>query len=195
MTRDFAKKGRQPSTNSRQKAVRKSNIPGWVWLFTGAILGAFITFLIYLSDINSAPKSTTNAAKAPEKVDNEANKTGIPKPRFDFYKMLKESEVVAVQSEADKAQQAAMAAAPKKEYLLQAGSFRKLADADRMRASLILLNLDAYTEDTSIRGGEVWQRVLVGPFDSRSKMAKAQSVLVSNNIRPLVLTREKKSSP
>ncbi|MEC8429713.1 MAG: SPOR domain-containing protein, partial [Pseudomonadota bacterium] len=79
-----------------------------------------------------------------------------------------------------------------KEYILQAGSFRKREDADRMRAELIMMNLDAYMETNTIRQGEVWHRVLTGPYDNRSKMAKARSILVSNDINPLLLTREKK---
>src|SRR5690625_1944758 len=50
MTRDFAKK-RRPAARRRQP---KSQVPGWVWLFTGAVLGAFVSFLIYLADVPPA---------------------------------------------------------------------------------------------------------------------------------------------
>ena len=52
---------------------------------------------------------------------------------------------------------------PEAEYLLQAGAFRTAEDADRRRAAILLLDLDARTLRVT-RQGESWHRVLVGPF-------------------------------
>jgi cell division protein FtsN len=183
MTRDFAKKTR--SAPAKRKLPPRSNkAPGWVWLLTGTILGAFIMFLMHLAGMTTQPESKTRA------IANSSNTGNVPKPRFDFYRMLKESEPESTYpvDPAD-AQQANQ---PTKEYILQAGSFRKQQDADRLRAQLLILNLDAYIEATNIKNGDIWHRVLTGPYLSRSRMAKARSILVSNEISPLVLTREKK---
>jgi cell division protein FtsN len=198
MTKDFAKKSREPGNNKRnarsnsrnnsKPAAQPSRVPGWVWLFTGTVLGAFVMFLMYLSGLAPQPGQTT-----PNKAAESSNKPAgqeIPKPRFDFYKMLKESEVpVTTPSTANNTSNKPQRAVPEKEYILQAGSFRSPDDADRMRAELIMMNLDAYIETSKIRDGEVWHRVLAGPYDNRSKMAKARSILVSNDISPLLLTR------
>ena len=190
MTKDYAKKGRPNGASKRQPpASSGSRVPGWVWLFTGTVLGAFITFLMYLSGLALQPGS---ADSEPAKSNTESSaKADIPKPRFDFYKMLKESEVPVTPSPESQQTRQELARSSK-EYILQAGSFRKREDADRMRAELIMMNLDAYMETNTIRQGEVWHRVLTGPYDNRSKMAKARSILVSNDINPLLLTREKK---
>lgn len=189
MTKDYAKKERAKGASKRQPPpVSNSRVPGWVWLFTGTVLGAFITFLMYLSGL--APQPGAADTRATVDSGESSAKAEIPKPRFDFYKMLKESEVPVTPS--PKAQQRQAQVQPDKEYILQAGSFRKREDADRMRAELIMMNLEAYMETNTIRQGEVWHRVLAGPYDNRSKMAKARSVLVSNDITPLLLTREKK---
>lgn len=190
MTKDYAKKGRPNGASKRQPpAPSGSSVPGWVWLFTGTILGAFITFLMYLSGLASKPGSDHSTA-AQENTQSQTQ-SEIPKPRFDFYKMLKESEV-PVTPRPQSQQTPQQLAKSSKEYILQAGSFRKREDADRMRAELIMMNLEAYMETNTIRQGEVWHRVLTGPYDNRSKMAKARSILVSNDINPLLLTRDKK---
>jgi cell division protein FtsN len=181
MTRDFAKKSR-PAPTKRTSAAKSNKAPSWVWLLTGTILGAFIMFLMYLADL--APQ-TTSPAKNTSQI-TQSNKANMPKPRFDFYKMLKESKPTSTYSN----NQSDNTPTINKEYTLQAGSFRQKADADRLRAELLMLNLAAYMEITKSKQGEIWHRVLVGPYLSRSKMAKAKSILASNNIVPLLLTKD-----
>jgi len=189
MTRDFAKKPR-PS-NKAKKAPSRSQVPGWVWLFTGTILGAFIMFLTYLSGITPTPQAQPATAQQSQPSKSKAE---IPKPRFDFYQLLKESEVVV--KEPNKNLDPSKTGQPQKveEYILQVGSFKKNTDADRLRVELILLNLDTYIEKVTVRNGETWHRVLVGPYRSHSKMAQARGTLVSNDIKPLLLKRAVKAS-
>lgn len=192
MTHDFAKKPRTQRPNSRpKKTAPKTNVPGWVWLFTGTVLGAFIMFLAYLSDLTPSPQANNLAQEITGNASKQASKPSentMPKPRFDFYKLLKESEVVIPKSTETKAVE--VKPQNKLEYLLQVGSFKNPNDADRLRAELILLNLNAKTEKVTVRNGETWHRVLVGPFTNSSKLAKARSVLASNNLNTLLLKRK-----
>ena len=110
------------------------------------------------------------------------------KPRFDFYTLLKESEVFVPEVEESPQNQAP---SEQYHYLLQAGSFRRYADADGLRAQLLLLNLDAAVETTGAKPGETWHRVLVGPFISRSKAANARAALLQNGIDNLLLKRKR----
>lgn len=189
MTRDYAR------NKPRQKAGPKSQVPGWVWLFTGSVLGAFAMFLVYLTGITPQPSQLE--ASLTEVVANvktpEAEDT--PRPRFDFYQLLKESEVV-VQSEPPaktRERDSAPAARPqpeeKIEYVLQVGSFKRPEDADRLRAQLILLNLDARVETVKLRNAEVWHRVLVGPFPNQASVTRARVTLANNEIESLLLKR------
>lgn len=196
MTKDFAKRGAASSstTKKRRPAPKKtrgasqqnpssparSGASGWVWLLTGVALGAFIMFLVYLADIKPEEKPPV-AAKSEATKPQAKTET---QPRFDFYKLLEETEVPITPPPPinDPAK-------PKTLYLLQAGSFKSSADADRMRAELILMNLDVTIESVKSDKGELWHRVITGPFDNRSSMAKARSTLISNNIRPLLLKR------
>ncbi len=193
MTKDFAKK-RPPQKRSRPR----SQVPGWVWLFTGCVLGAFIAFLVYLwgltPDDRPREQPMALAPQEPEQVQPDTRpEREIPKPRFDFYKLLQDSEVIVPATEPAAPTQderpSAQPAEPGVEYVLQVGSFRNAADADRLRAELLLLNLTAYTEQVTLREGERWHRVLVGPFDNQSRLSSARSTLVSNQYNALVLKR------
>lgn len=222
MTRDFAKKPRRPAATSRRAdSSRSSNsraasnrggasrsgrasgarrvtprhgsqAPGWVWLFTGTALGLFIAFLTYLAVVD--PQQPAAGAPAPviAKAQPAATKPEVPKPRFDFYQLLKENEVEVKEPPLPaRPNQPVEQLADQQEFILQVGSFRSDADADRLRAQLILLNLDAQIEKVSVRSGEIWYRVLVGPFGDRPSMERARNTLASNSINALLLKRKK----
>lgn len=195
MTHDFAKKPR-PKSNSKPPAPPARRVPGWVWLFTGIVTGVFISFLAYLSDIvparNEHSSASTSTKAAPAAKAGTAVKGGADsdKPRFDFYTLLPEREVIVDNSD-DDASAAAAGAVEKTEYILQAGSFRSGEDADRLRARMLLMGLDAYVEQVNSKDNSLWHRVMVGPFQSRSKLSKARSLLAEEGIlRTLVLKRK-----
>ncbi len=184
MSKDFAKKGAQ---SKRRGTVAKGPTPGWVWFIVGAILGAFGMALVFW---NNAQTKTPAGTETTKPAVSNSSKT--PKPRFDFYKLLQESEVIVPATEKmpdeDKAPEQT---APNTEFILQVGSFPNRPEADKYRAELILLNLDAHIETVEIHKGEIWHRVMVGPFDSQQKLASARSTLVTNQYSPLVMKRAK----
>lgn len=146
-------------------------------------MGAFAASLYFIKNPTSAPEP-----KETPKVKVEQNKT--PKPRFDFYKLLQESETIVPASETMSEEKPAQEQG-KEEYILQVGSFPKAEDADKLRAQLILLNLDARIEKVEIRKGEIWHRVVVGPFNTQAELSTARSQLVNNQYNALVLKRAK----
>lgn len=193
MSRDYAKKSRP---QARRRTPAKRELPGWLWLFVGSILGAFITFLVYLWGIAPPPGSSSSKPKI---TKTEPAEPKTPKPRFDFYKLLQESEVIVPATEAPHADDPRTSkpnaiiepGTDNMEYILQVGSFSNRTDADRLRAQLIMLNLDARIEQVSIRNGEIWHRVMVGPFTDQTRLNTARSTLVTNQYNALMLKREK----
>jgi cell division protein FtsN len=169
MSRDFAKKGRAPARRT-SSASGSSATPPWLWFIAGLVMGAFAASLYFIKNPTTAP-----APKEEPKPKVTENKT--PKPRFDFYKLLQESEKPAQQQPT--------------EYILQVGSFPSADDADKLRAQLILLNLDAHIEKVEIRKGEIWHRVVVGPFATQAALTTARTQLVNNQYNALVLKRAK----
>jgi len=191
VTQDFAKTGTRKSKKKRSpsakkprsgaKSMQQTNVPAWVWVFTGVVAGAFIMFLVYLSGL--APEAMQNkpgqSAPGAEVAEELKEKT---KPVFEFYDRLMNSEVV-VEVEED--------TTPREKviYVLQVASFQKYEEADALRALLILEGLDVEIQEFNNKG-ETWHRVLVGPFESRSKMAKARSALAQHDISPITLKRK-----
>jgi cell division protein FtsN len=179
MTHDFAKK---PKATKRKKTAAKKQIPGWVWLFIGIVAGIFVSFLGYLANITPEPAREKMAEKL-NIIKEDVKKTTATK--FDFYTLLPEREVIVPieQEEVDNRAQPQQATI----YILQAGSFRSSSDADRLRAQLILMGLDAKVEEVSVANGDLWHRVQVGPFDNRSRLSKARGILLDNGIDTLLL--------
>ena len=108
-------------------------------------------------------------------------------PRFDFYTVLPNQELdlnpniepadLQSRNEGDA------------QYLLQVGSFRQQADADRRRGELALLGLEATVEAGDSDSGR-WHRVYLGPFESRSDMARARALTAQADMDTLLLKRE-----
>ena len=136
------------------------------------------------------------AVEKPKVTRTETEEEKVPKPRFDFYKLLQESEVIVPATEPAQTVEKIVETQPDSmEYILQVGSFRNNVDADKLRAQLILLNLDARIEKVTIRNGELWHRVIVGPFQDQSRLASARSTLVANQYNALMLKRDKNAAP
>lgn len=158
-----------------------SKVPGWVWLFTGTILGAFITFLMRLSELQPPAPAARPAQQA------GADQGAKAPAKYDFYKMLRDAEVPVT------APQNPPSAKVEEnvEYLLQVASFRSAAEAEHVRAELVLLNLNPRIESSGAGTSNAWHRVIVGPFANRSQLAKARSVLLSNRYDAMLLKRKR----
>ncbi|MBN7797905.1 SPOR domain-containing protein [Parahaliea mediterranea] len=148
--------------------------------------GILLSLTLYLVTLPPAPGESGKPGDEapPEAAKAEAKQP--PKPRFDFYTMLPEQ---SIDVEVDPAEVAKPRATRNEVYLLQAGSFRQREDADRRRAELLLLGLEPRVEESNGDNGR-WFRVFLGPFDSRSRMAKARSLTAGQDIDTLLLKRE-----
>lgn len=128
-------------------------------------------------------------------VPTEDNDVAAEKPNFldslpiEFYKLLPSREeqvpdhLISQQIRED---------SPEKpmdkpgRYRLQAGSFQKIKDADRRRASILFLGLETHIQTVS-HGGTRWHRVMLGPFESLKHLEVARHRLSNNNIDTIVL--------
>lgn len=205
MSQDFAKKKRSTSSrsNSRSnsnsrataggnkrrssKKAQSRSASGWLWFLSGGLLGSLATFLLFLSGVIPTPQGETT--KQASSKQPAAEEKSIPQPRFDFYELLKESEVV-VEKSPDSYDGGGLRQQKDMEFLLQVGSFRSAKDADRLHAKLALSGFDSQVEEVKVRNGSIWHRVLVGPYASKSKLANTRGKLISQGIETLVIERE-----
>lgn len=191
MTRDYAKKPSQRNhkrSNARKARTTRQSAPGWLWLLAGVLLGGLLVTLFQLAKTPDKPEKAAPPTKQP------AQEESGNKPRFDFYTLLRETEVIVPDSPAPKTDGEPPAPEPKvtanEVFLLQVGSFKSSADADSLRARLLLLNLSASIETVTPRKGETWHRVIVGPFTSHSEVSDARNRLSGNGIDSLLLKRK-----
>tara|TARA_R100001244_G_scaffold10690_2_gene12599 strand:- start:32742 stop:33434 length:693 start_codon:yes stop_codon:yes gene_type:complete len=82
---------------SRYKAPAKKPVPGWIWLACGLVVGVFVMLLMNLQPGSEAVKreraETTRAAtQATPKASPTTQEAS--KPKYDFYTLLPESEVI-----------------------------------------------------------------------------------------------------
>lgn len=59
-------------------------------------------------------------------------------------------------------------------YFLQAGSFREAQSAERMRASILLLGLEAFIVTRQEASGALGHRVRIGPFHDHDRLTEAK---------------------
>ncbi len=202
---------------SRYQAPAKKPVPGWIWLVCGLVIGGFIMFLMNLEPGGEEVKRNKETPKPVREQPKRTSPTEQPpKPKYDFYTLLPESEVIlppeikqpepppskpvtpeeAAKIDEARAQAAlngevpppppTVAKAPVVQFFLQAGSFRQQAEADRVRAQIILLGQDVRVESVRVRD-EPWFRVLVGPYSSREQLNAAQKTLAASGYKNLLL--------
>jgi cell division protein FtsN len=82
---------------SRYQAPAKKPVPGWFWLICGLVVGGFMVFLFSLepgSDEIKRVKAEQAAAQAAKAKASAPVSREPEKPKYDFYTLLPESEVI-----------------------------------------------------------------------------------------------------
>ncbi len=105
--------------------------------------------------------------------------------QWDFYEIFPKSSVPVVEEYGRDGEKVAIPAAPQT-FVLQAGSFRSPADADNLRAELILLGMEVFIKTVDM-DGQTWHRVLVGPIDTTLELNRNRNALAEASIEALTL--------
>ena len=197
MSRDFARsdsprRGRSRSApKSRPRSARGPFLIGLTLGLTVA-LGVYLVDHAYVSLDELLGEEGAASSPVPQ-----AKSTA--RPRFDFYTILPEMEVVipeepeASGTPSRPAPVAAPAAAvtppPAAKaggYILQAGSFRSATDADGLKAQLALLGYQASVQTVTINQ-DTYHRVRVGPYADRVSADAARERLRANAVATMLL--------
>lgn len=216
MVKDYKKSGSKPRRQNRKVAPKKSGPPGWLWFVAGLVVAGFVFFLVYLAGQEPAangqqsePAATPHRSAGQDvrdvkKADPEPAQEPAAKPRYEFYKILPETEVEV--PEAEPAPRQPSEPAPRQSadsppdtpapqpsadeedvsYLLQAGSFQTLKDADRRKAELAMLGFEPTIQSVEVNGRQ-WHRVRIGPFTSRRKLNQTRDRLLDGGIQAMIL--------
>ncbi|QKT03408.1 SPOR domain-containing protein [Ectothiorhodospiraceae bacterium 2226] len=129
-------------------------------------------------------------------------------PRFDFYRILPEMEATRVEppdsrprpTQTEAPETTARARQPEElqpsapagrlapgSYVLQVGAFRQFEEADRLKANLALLGVEATIQTVRAANDETWHRVRVGPLSDLQRLETIRSRLKDNQIEAMLL--------
>ena len=171
-------------------------------MITGLLIGLFVAFLVHLKDNYPAltlPEKNTNSEKKTGRDAREVRKSSTekippaPRTQFDFYTILPEMEIAVPDTEITDKTGTDKNPAFKHDskFILQAGSFKQLSQADQMKASLALIGVEAsiqsVTIDNATTGATTWHRVRLGPYNNLGEMNRVRSRLRQNNIDAMLL--------
>jgi cell division protein FtsN len=178
--------------NSKRRTGGAGSLSGIAGFVVGLALGLSVAVGVYLFDRRPAARL---AQESPPMTRDEAPAAAKPAPasqqdaetQFDFYEMLPKFEVVIPEQEASAP--SGPGAGPVEKpgaYILQAGSFRNHADADRVRALLAMQGVESKIQKVTI-DKDTWHRVRVGPITNLQKLEETRSKLRQARIEALVI--------
>jgi hypothetical protein len=163
-------------------------------LFAGALLTAMaFTWLgarHRSADAPDAPRPDSHRSAARADLEGAAG-SGKPAERhYDFYQMLPNFEVVVPEKDKDVKRDLPAAARIERPgvYVLQAGSYRNEADANRVRAQLALQGITSKVQVQRVAvDADVWHRVRIGPISNLDELNKLRRQLQAAEVDALVI--------
>lgn len=139
----------------------------------------------FLKKEQKAINAPIDAKSAPAQPATAASGVGSGKPRFEFYKVLTDKPGATVVAPAKPAEIKATDSKPAAVFvpqILQAGSFSTADDAEKLKAKLALLGVEAGIQTATIPDKGVWYRVRVGPYKNADEMNRARGFLKQNGV-------------
>lgn len=190
------------------KSVRRGglDLARWRDLGMGFGAGLLIALIVYVgdhrgaqstADTGAAPTPTATptprhaAGKAGDAAGTDAARDGAGEggDKYDFYDGLPKFEVVVPEKERGAQVDAAARVNRPGSYFLQAGSYRKVDDANRIQAQLARQNISAYVQRVAL-DAEVWYRIRIGPIKDLEQLNRVRQQLQAAEIVSLVIRVE-----
>ena len=192
------KKTAKKAGNRRRKAGSKKPMPGWVVLLSGVLVGLLLAVFAYVQGwvpqpVNSSQpvpgaNQQVKEAEGVEDVSDSLSSSNNKTQDYDFYTVLPEMEIVIPKEELD---QVVARDSREYSYMLQIGSFKNLADAEKLKARVAFTGQIAHIQSIEVNQ-TTWHRVRVGPFDSSRKADGVKRQLEKNDLSALMLKEAKK---
>jgi cell division protein FtsN len=188
MPRDYKHRAQAKKNNRKQSPT---SVAWWKWLLVVLIIAVFVGFLNFLrtsTPETAARKVTpvkTKPVKRAKKPVTPKTENKVEKPHFEFYTRLPKETVVTDYEIKTRVREERVGKNKPVNYMIQAGSFRDFADADKRRAQLALMGFESHIEKARI-GNTVWHRIKLGPFSRPSAVSTIQSRLKQAGIDVII---------
>jgi cell division protein FtsN len=195
MAKDYKHRVRGKNTLNQQDYDPVQNLSVWKWMLITAVAILVVVLLVYASGIGkdiAQPKTimqqqpNTKPEKKPEPEEPEVKAT-----QYDFYTILPEKELVVPEYEIKtRTREERIGQAKATQYIMQAGSFNGLKEAEQMRARLAAMGIEAKVQKAKV-GNTSWYRVKLGPFAQIASVNTINARLKQSGIDVIVTETDK----
>ncbi|HVY81977.1 MAG TPA: SPOR domain-containing protein [Steroidobacteraceae bacterium] len=178
-TRDYKRPARRSWDFSRLREFGAGTL-------VGLVLASAV--FIYKSDAKKAPLPEVPRPEPQRTATSDATDVAAEgADRYDFYEMLPNFEVVVPEKDRDVKRDLPAAKIERPGvYVLQAGSYRNQADAERVRAQLALQGINAKVQRVAV-DNDVWHRVRIGPISDLGELNRVRKQLQAADVDGLVI--------
>ena len=168
----------------KDRAYKQSKKPR-NWKTYGLLLLA-LCLLIFFISFSGKDANTTEASTNVEKVlknnpENEAEK----EKKYTFYFLLTEEKVIPAHEIKVRSRERYLGKEKNSHYMIQAGAFKKLSDANKLKAQLESFGLAAQIKKRAY-GNVIWNKVQLGPY-SISQVNRIKTKLSHHRVDSIVL--------
>jgi cell division protein FtsN len=179
----------------RSRRGKANGFSGWTGLLCGLALGLAVAAVVYIKDhrpdaqISRAGKADKKKSRSNEPVEAEAGDTGTEDSAksYAFYDMLPKFEVVVPEKEKDvRPDTKSVPETRRGTYVLQAGSYKNFADADRVRAQLALQGVESKVQKVTV-DNDTWHRIRIGPISKLDELNRLRQILRKSDVDVLVI--------
>jgi cell division protein FtsN len=170
------------------------NFGRWREFGAGVAVGLSLSVCVLVWQ-NYREKAATHAAAETPRPEPRADKGTAggdvedSAKSYDFYDMLPNFEVVVPEKDREVSRERDNAPARIERpgvYVLQAGSYRKQEEADRIRAQLKLQGIDANVQRVAV-DDDVWHRVRIGPITDLTELNRLRARLRAADLDAIVI--------
>jgi len=175
---------------------KSAGFSGWTTFGVGLCLGLAVAVAVYVRDhrgdappapVVKAPKKKGHGSEPQDAGGGDAAVPDTPPKTYDFYNMLPKFEVIVPEKDRDVKPDVHQAPETRRgTYVLQVGTYKEFADADRERAQLALQGVESYVEKVSVNNNS-WQRVRVGPIRNLDELNRLRQLLRKADLNVLVI--------
>jgi cell division protein FtsN len=170
----------------KRSRSRRESFSGWTGLLIGLVAGLSVGLALYFFDPRAPQEPGADGPPAAEPASARESTGEEPTERYDYYQMLPNFEVVVPEKEFAIPRDAPEAVEKKGAYVLQAGSYRKFEEADRVRAQLALQGIESNVQRVAI-DNDTWHRVRVGPISDLAELNRVRNRLREAEVDFLVV--------
>jgi cell division protein FtsN len=179
----------------KTKRRKNTGFSGWIGVLWGLAMGLGVAGIVYIKDhrpdtqnarLAKADKKKSRGNEVPE-AETADSGAEEPSKSYDFYDMLPKFEVVVPEKEKDvRPDIKSVPETRRGTYVLQAGSYKNFADADRVRAKLALQGVESKVQKVSV-DNDTWHRIRIGPISKLDELNRLRQILRKADVDVLVI--------